>query len=81
MDWKNKNMTKEDLAKILSNMISEAKQGEITEQYLLFGIKYAEIIKEASYTADDISECAGLSRKYGIEIRKGIRLSKHVQIK
>jgi len=74
-------MKKEELSNILRKMVKNAKRGEITEQYLLFGIKYAEIIREASCTADDISEDAGLSRKYGIEIRKGIRLSRHVEIK
>jgi hypothetical protein len=74
-------MTKQELSIILNKMVSSASQGKITIQYLLFGIEYAGYIKDADFTADDIAEDAGLSRKYGIEIRKGIRLSSLVEIK
>jgi len=74
-------MTKQELSSKLSKMVSSAPKGEISTQYHLFGILYASDIKEADFTADDIAESAGLSRKYGIEIRKGIRLSKYVKLK
>jgi hypothetical protein len=74
-------MTKQELSAILANMVKKAKKGTITTQYHLFGIKYAIEINNATFTADDISEDAGLSRKYGIEIRKGIRLAQHVNLK
>ena len=67
-------MTKQELSGILSKMVENASRGTITTQYHLFGINDAE------FTADDIAETAGLSRKYGIEIRKGIRLSKYVKL-
>ena len=38
------------------------------------------MVNDAQFTADDIAETAKLSRKYGIEIRKGIRLSKYVKL-
>ena len=62
-------------------MVTNAQKGTITTHYHLFGIKYANEIQEADCTADDIAEDAGLSKKYGIEIRKGIRLAKHVIMK
>ncbi len=61
-------------------MVNNAPKGEISTQYHLFGIKYFAEIKDADFTADDIAEGAGLSRKYGIEIRKGIRLAKYVKM-
>jgi len=74
-------MTKQDLSSILKKMVTNAQKGTITTQYHLFGIKYANEILEADCTADDIAENAGLSKKYGIEIRKGVRLAKHVIMK
>jgi len=74
-------MTKQELSNKLKTMVSNAPKGEITTQYHLFGILYSLYIQDADFTADDIAEDAGLSRKYGIEIRKGIRLSKYVVMK
>jgi len=73
-------MTKQELSSILSRMVENAPKGTITTQYHLFGIKYSSEINDAEFTADDIAETAGLSRKYGIEIRKGVRLSKYVKL-
>ncbi len=70
-------MIKQELSNKLKTMVSNAPQGEITTQYHLFGILYSLYIQDADFTADD----AGLSRKYGTEIRKGIRLSKYVVMK
>lgn len=74
-------MTKQELSTKLNKMVSSAQKGKITTQYHLFGIIYSEHIREADFTADDIAEDAGLSRKYGIEIRKGMRLSEYVELK
>ena len=74
-------MTKQDLSSILKRMVANAQKGTILTQYHLFGILYVDEIKNIDCTADDIAEDAGLSRKYGIEIRKGMRLAKHVTIK
>lgn len=74
-------MTKQQLSSILAKMVKNAKKGTITTQYHLFGIKYAIEINDATFTSDDIAENAELSRKYGIEIRKGIRLAQHVNLK
>jgi len=74
-------MTQQELSSKLNQMVLSAPKGEISTQYHLFGIMYASYIKEANFTADDIAENAGLSRKYGIEIRKGMRLSKYVELK
>ena len=74
-------MTKQELSLILSKMVLNAPKGRISTQYHLFGIKYGNYINEADFTADDIAEDANLSRKYGIEIRKGIRLSEYVELK
>ena len=62
-------------------MLAVAKWSASLQQYHLFGILYSLYIQDADFTADDIAEDAGLSRKHGIEIRKGIRLSKYVVMK
>lgn len=74
-------MTKIELALILKKMVMDAPKGGIVTQYHLFGIKYTEFINDGDFTADDIAESAGLSKKYGIEIRKGMRLAQFVEIK
>ncbi len=55
--------------------------GRISTQYHLFEIEYVLFINEADFTADDIAEDAGFSRKYGIEIRKDMRLAEMVELK
>lgn len=74
-------MTKQELSIILNKMVSNAPKGRVTTQYHLFGIEYSIYLKKADFTADDIAEDAGLSRKYGIEIRKGMRLAEFVELK
>ena len=77
-------MTVYDLAKKLSEMYENAGDGEKTTMIHLFGIRYAEIIKDKKYSAADIlgktklrnGKC--MSNTYTTEIYKGIRLSRYV---
>lgn len=74
-------MTKQELSIKLIKMIENAPKGEVSVQYHLFGIKYAEIIKELKINAEDIVEGAGYKKSLAAEIRKGIKLSRYVNIK
>ena len=65
----------------LSGMYHQAEKGEQSMNIRLFGIKYANQIKASNFSTCEIAEAAGLSRSYGTEISKGVKLSKYVQLK
>ena len=60
-------------------MYREALEGEKVIAIHLFGIKYADQIRDMS--AKDIVVGAGLPESYPTEIRKGINLAKYVEVK
>lgn len=74
-------MTPEYLAKKLSEMYTESKPKEKATMVHLFGIKYAEEINQCGVSSADIAAKAKIPASYGTEIRKGINLSKYVQMK
>ncbi|GGD32858.1 hypothetical protein GCM10012288_03470 [Malaciobacter pacificus] len=74
-------MNEIELSIILNKMIESAKKGEIYVQYHLFGIKYADIIKESNLSIENIVKNAGTQKSLASEIRKGTKLSKYVEIK
>jgi hypothetical protein len=47
----------------------------------LFGIKYANEIREGGASPKDIVVAAGMSESYGVEVNKGINLAKYVQVR
>ena len=57
------------------------KRREQTTLVHLFGIKYAEIIKLNGYIPKDILKYAEMPESYQVEINKGIKLAKYVEIK
>jgi len=73
-----------DLSKILSQMYEEAPEGEKVAMIHLFSIRYAKIIREKQYSANDILKHTKLkdetkiSDKYYAEINKGINIAKYV---
>ena len=71
-------MTPEELGNTLSNMYHDASQGELTTMIHLFGIKYADEIRDCGATATEIVRLSGLHDSYKTEVSKGVRLARYV---
>jgi 5-methylcytosine-specific restriction protein B len=70
----------DEASKILAQMYAHgAATGEKAVSIHLFGIKYANEIRDMS--AKEIVIGADLPKSYKTEIRKGINLAKYVEIK
>ncbi len=69
----------EEASKILARMYREARYGEKVLSIHLFGIKYADEIRDMS--VNDIVAGAELKYSYRTEIRNGINLAKYVEVK
>jgi len=73
-------MTIREAASILKEMYSQgAACGERTTQIHLFGIKYAEQIEGMSLP--ELLILADMQESYQTEIRKGMRLARHVEVR
>jgi hypothetical protein len=77
-------MTLNELSKKLSEMYENADEGEKGAMILLFGIRYAKIIKDNGFNANEILKNTKLKNgtkmkdSYNREIYKGIKLSNFV---
>ena len=69
-------MTVNELGKTLQAMYANAEKGEKVTMIHLFGVKYAQEIREAGAAAKDIAGAAGIPLSYGTEISKGVRLGR-----
>ncbi len=69
----------DEASKILARMYREAPDGEKVLSIHMFGIKYADQIRDMSIK--DIVVGAGLPKSYPTEIRKGINLAKYVEVR
>lgn len=74
-------MTVNEMAAILKLMYENAPKGDSTTMIHLFGVRYADEIKEADFTPKEILKAAEMSESYQTEINKGVRLSKYVREK
>lgn len=74
-------MTLNELGNILKSMYDNAPRREQSVMIHLFGIQYANEIRENDYTPKDILKSAGMPESYQAEINKGIKLSKYVVAK
>jgi hypothetical protein len=72
-------MRTEDLIAALKRDYANAAQGEKSTAVHLFGIRFAEELQ--GHPINEIAERAGLTEHWGTEIRKGIRLSRYVELK
>lgn len=70
-------MQTEKLGKILADAVAKAPKGDIAVTIHLFGIRYAD---EIGSSANQVAIAAGISEKYGTELRKGMKLAKHVTV-
>lgn len=67
-----------ELAEILRGMYNNARRNEAVCQVNLFGILYAEELKNSGCTIKHIVELAGIQSGYVSEISKGMKLSRYV---
>ena len=72
------NMTLNELGTKLSEMYNNAPKGDAVAMIHLFGIKYANEIKESDYSKKDIIEQSGISKSFLTELTKGVKLSEYV---
>ena len=73
-------MTANELGMILSDMYFNAKTDK-TAMIHLFGIKYADVIRENRINPKEILKIAKMHESYFAEINKGVKLSKYVEVK
>lgn len=71
-------MTLNELGEALSNMYNNAPTGDSVAMIHLFGIRYAEQIKNIGASSKAIAKSAHINESYGTEISKGIKLAKYV---
>ena len=73
-------MTASELEAKLKEMYDNASQNESTTMIRLFGIKYANELKNCGVPMTQIAKNS-VGNSYHAEISKGIRLAKYVQVK
>ncbi len=74
-------MTLSELGEKLASMYQDAPEKESVAMIHLFGIKYAEQIKDLNVSCAALAKAAGLNKSYSTEISKGIKLAKYVAVK
>ncbi|MCW2314134.1 HTH-like domain-containing protein [Rhodoferax antarcticus] len=74
-------MTLQQLGKVLNEMYFGAKDGETAAMVHLFGIKYAQAIRDSGASKKAIAKAANINESYGTEISKGVKLSQWVVLK
>lgn len=74
-------VSKTVLGQKLREMYDNAPFGEQVLMIHLFGIKYADLIKQNHYTPKQIVDASGLKSAYQTEVSKGMKMAKYVEIK
>ncbi|AUG55539.1 HTH-like domain-containing protein [Thalassospira marina] len=74
-------MNERDLVNVLNEMYEGAASGEAAVMVHLFGIKYANQIKAADTSPSRLAKLSNVPDSYGVEINKGVNLSKFVSVK
>lgn len=69
------------LAGILWEKYQGASRNEAACQVHLFGIQYAEVLRECSWPLREIVKESGIGMGYLSEVNKGIKLARYVQLK
>lgn len=72
-------MTLNELGAKLSEMYNNASKGDSVAMIHLFGIKYANEIKQSNYSKKDIITQSGISTSYLTELTKGVKLAEYVK--
>lgn len=71
-------MTIIELGTKLGDMYNNAPKKDSTAMIHLFGIKYANEIKNSEYSIKDIIKQSGIPTSYFAELNKGVKLAKYV---
>lgn len=71
-------MTINELGIKLNEMYNNAPKGDAVAMIHLFGIRYANEIKQSNYSKKDIIEQSGISSSYLTELTKGVKLAEYV---
>ena len=71
-------MTPVELARTLSERYHDAPYREATTMIHLFGIKYADEIRDCGAPVTEIVRLSGLPLSYNTEVSKGVRLARYV---
>ena len=74
-------MELKELGEKLSDMYHNAPSGDKVAMIHLFGIKYADEIKQYKFSKKDITKQADIPDSYITEIMKGVKLAKYVKEK
>ena len=75
-------MTEYELGQILKEMYKKGvRMKEGAAHIHLFGIKYADEIRNNRLSIKEIIKYAGISSSYNVEVNKGINLAKYVVLK
>lgn len=75
-------MTEVELAHELKSMYENGTvQNEQTTMIHLFGIMYAKVIRDNKFVPRNILRYAEMPESYQVEINKGIKLAKYVNVK
>ena len=74
-------MTPEELAKALSDMHDNALPGDKPTMIRLFGIKYADEIRDCRASVAEIVRLSTVRDSYNAEVSKGIQLAPYVVVR
>ncbi len=78
---KRQTMTLNELGAKLCEMYNSASKGDAVAMIHLFGIKYANEIKQGKFSKRDIIKQSGISSSYLTELTKGVKLADYVILK
>ncbi|CAC9611764.1 hypothetical protein [uncultured Gammaproteobacteria bacterium] len=73
-------MTTEELITKLSEMYENAPPNDSTTMITLFGIKYANELRDCGNPITEIARRSSISDNYDSEISLGMRLEKYVKV-
>lgn len=68
-----------ELAKILKDMYRNARDREAVSMIHLFGIRYANELRQEDVSVNRVVELSGIPISYVAEVLKGIKLAKFVR--
>lgn len=74
-------MMEKRLGQILSDMYKEAPEGDKVTFIHLFGIKYADSIKNNNLSIKKILEYSSVKPSFVTEVNKGVKLARYVGVK
>ena len=74
-------MTIKELGAALGKLYHNAPKGEAVAMIHVFGIKYAQELKQSKFNKKEVARAANIPESFGTEISKGMKLAKYVTVK